>query len=320
MKKLILNEDKLNVLLEYAGFVSGWQKLIEHIYQYSMNNLLSLIRKYVPIQNRKGSKEDIFYYFETHDDVDLDYPMKSMVIPENHLNMLKISGIGEIVVEYIIDDNLGGAFDSSSMTINHKTNKLNGFTIILNLKELFLKEESFKQTIQHELTHAYEMMKRYKQHGTFKTDNDFENKFYSTNIVDENNKIKIVQAISYFFSKREMNAVVSEIAYMLRQYNPKTEQECWDLINKNHNSTFLYNINAIVKSLTKNPQRTIEIMDWIKENPQHSDMFPSIERYKGRPQAYQRRLIKVAQYKLNYITQKINKVIKVYLQEKSGVR
>ena len=27
MKKLILNEEKLNVLLEYAGFVSGWQKL-----------------------------------------------------------------------------------------------------------------------------------------------------------------------------------------------------------------------------------------------------------------------------------------------------
>ena len=106
MKKLILNENKFNVLLEYAGFVNGWQKFIDYIYEISLRNLNNLIRKIVPLQYRSQSKQQIFDFLENSDYISLDNPMQNFVITESNLNKLNIFGIKQITINYTIDDDL----------------------------------------------------------------------------------------------------------------------------------------------------------------------------------------------------------------------
>lgn len=308
MKKLILNEDKFNVLLEYAGFVSGWQKLIDHIYNISYDKIKRLI--FSLVKNRMGkTKEEIFNEFEMHDDVSWETPIKSWIIPENHLNVVNVYGIKQITVEYTIDDDMHGAFDRQSLSIS-EDGKLNNFTIIVNVKSLFLFEEKFKQTLQHELTHAYEVMRRYKQKGEDSTNMNFNNKYYKMNK-------GIVDGMSYYFSKVEMNAFISETAYMLRQYNPKNEQECWSLIKENGGGDFLNALKQIKNGLETNINYTYSVIEFLEMNPEHIDMFPTKNGYSVK--GYQKRLIRVADFKINYFMKKLNKIIKVYLQRKGVV-
>lgn len=310
MKKLILNEDKFNVLLEYAGFVSGWQKLIEHIYETSERNLYKLIRSVVPLQYLSRPKKEIWEYFENLDNISLDEPMKDFIIVEKHLNMLNVYGIKQITIEYTIDDNLGGAFNKDSMTVG-EDGKLNNFTIILNLRELYLNGEKFKETIQHELTHAYEMLKRYSKKGEVVTNRNFGNKHYTTDAKG------IVNGISYYFSKIEMNAVVSEAAYRLQRMKARNEQDCWDILQNSTCNNFLNTMREIRNGLENNINYTYSIIEFLHMNPEHIDMFPSTKGYSI--QSYQKRLIKVADYKINYLMKKLNKVVKTYLKRKGVV-
>lgn len=305
MKKLILNEHKLNVLLEYAGFVNGWQKLIDHIYKISYDKTKRLVFSYVKDRFDKTNQE-IFEEFELNDNVSWDKPLNDWIIPERHLNMVNVFGIKQITVTYKIDDNMHGAFDREAISIG-QDGKLNNFTIVVNIKTLFINEENYKQILQHELTHAYELMKRHKQKGSERTNMNLNNKYYKLNK-------GIVDGMSYYFSKVEMNAFISETAYMLMQKQPKNEQKCWQLINTNSGGEFLNSLKEIKKGLETNINYTYSVIEFLKLNPEHSDMFPSTNGYSI--QGYQRRLIRVADFKINYFLNKLNKIVKVYLQRK----
>lgn len=310
MKKLILNENKFNVLLEYAGFVNGWQKFIDYIYEISLRNLNNLIRKIVPLQYRSQSKQQIFDFLENSDYISLDNPMQDFIITESNLNKLNIFGIKQITINYTIDDDLAGAFNNQSMHIGDD-GKLDNFTIVVNLKPLYTLGENYKQTLQHELTHAYEMLKRYKKKGETLTNRNFGNKHYS------NNPKGIVNGMSYYFSKVEMNAVISEAAYMLQQKNPKTEEECWKLLRESNCGEFLNVLNQIRNGLKTNISYTYSVIEFLNMNQEHIDMFPNPRNHNVN--SYQKRLIRSAEFKVNYFMKKLNKVVKTYLKRKGVV-
>lgn len=310
MKKLILNENKFNVLLEYAGFVNGWQKFIDYIYEISLRNLNNLIRKIVPLQYRSQTKQQIFDFLENSDYISLDNPMQNFVITESNLNKLNIFGIKQITINYTIDDDLAGAFNNQSMHIGDD-GKLDNFTIVVNLKPLYTLGENYKQTLQHELTHAYEMLKRYKKKGETLTNRNFGNKHYS------NNPKGIVNGMSYYFSKVEMNAVISEAAYMLQQKNPKTEEECWQLLRESDCGNFLNVLNQIRNGLKTNISYTYSVIEFLNMNQEHIDMFPNPRNHNVN--SYQKRLIRSAEFKVNYFMKKLNKVVKTYLKRKGVV-
>ena len=309
MKKLILNEDKFNVLLEYAGFVNGWQKLIDYIYEFSYEKTYKYIKSIV--KNTQGkSSEEIFSEFSLDDNVSWEKTFNDWVISENYLNMLNVYGVRNITIKYMIDDEVGGGFDSDSMSIG-KDGKLNNITIIINVKNLFFNASNYKQTIQHELSHAYEMMERIKQNGYDSSKMNYNNKHYKSGS-------GIVNGMSYYFSKREMNAVISETAYMLQQNKPKNEQECWELINNSYAiNNFYRTLMEIKNALERNINYTYSVIEFLKMNGEHIDMFPNPRN--NNVQSYQRRLIRSADFKINYFKQKINKVVKSYLQRKGVV-
>lgn len=309
MKKLILTENKFNVLLEYAGFVNGWQKLIDYIYQYSYEKTYKYIKSIV--KNTQGkTSEEIFSEFSLNDNVSWEKTFNDWVISENYLNMLNVYGIKNITIKYMIDDDFSGSFDSDSMSIG-KDGKLNNFTIIINVKNLYFNTTDYKQTLQHELSHAYEMMKRIKQNGYDSSKMNYKNKHY-------NSGSGIVNGISYYFSKREMNAVISETAYLLQQNNPNNEQECWNLINNSYAITNFYNtLEQIKNGLERNINYTYSVIEFLKINNEHIDMFPNPRN--NNVQSYQRRLIRSAEFKIQYFKNKLNKVVKTYLKRKGVV-
>ena len=308
MKKLILNENKLNVLLEYAGFVSGFENLIEHIYNISYDKISRLIKSIVKNRMNKTSTQ-IFQEFEADDNVDLDEPIKDWIIPQHHLQMINIKNIKQITIKYVIDDNYDGGFDNKSVSID-ENGIINNLTIIINIKKLFFDGKMYKNTLQHELTHAYEMMQRYKQNGNYKASLNQSHKYYNT-------KKGIVDGMSYYYSKLEMNAAISETMFLLKQKNPQNEQECWDLINQNYGGQYLNTLIEMKNGLETNINYTYSVIEFIKMNPQHIDMFPSVRN--ENVASYQRRLLKVANYKIDYFKQKLNKVVKTYLIKKGVV-
>lgn len=311
MKKIFLSENKLNVLLEYASFVNGFQYLIDHIYNISSENTNKLIKSIV--KNRlKRTKEDMFQEFEYNDYVSLDKPLKDWIIPQHHLQKIKINDIKQVTIKYMIDDDIDGGFDNKSVTMDPKSGLVNNLTIVINIKQLFLKGENYKQTLQHEFTHAYEMIQRYKQNGELKTNMTNSNRYYQYNK-------GIVDGMSYYFSQVEINAAISETAYMLRQNNANTEEECWNLINDENSYAykFLNALSEIYNRLQTNINYTYSVVEFIKMNPEHIDMFPSPRNQNIA--SYQRRLVRAANYKIKYFKQKLNKIVKTFTQQKSGV-
>ena len=308
MKKLILNENKLNVLLEYAGFVSGFENLIEHIYNISYDKVSRLVKSIVKNRMNKTSTQ-IFQEFEADDNVDLDEPIKDWIIPQHHLQMVNIKNVKQITIKYVIDDNYDGGFENKSISID-ENGIINNLTIIINIKKLFFNGKMYKNTLQHELTHAYEMMQRYKQNGNYKASLNQSHKYY-------NIKKGIVDGMSYYYSKLEMNAAISETMFLLKQKNPQNEQECWDLINQNYGGQYLNTLIEMKNGLETNINYIYSVIEFIKMNPQHIDMFPSVRN--ENVASYQRRLLKVANYKIDYFKQKLNKVVKTYLMKKGVV-
>lgn len=310
MKKLILNEKKFNVLLEYAGYVDIFIYLIDHIYNISYERLIKLIKSVVKNRFQKTPQE-IFQEFEIDDNVNLDETLKDWIIPQHHLQKVNVKDIKQITIKYMIDDNIDGGFDEESVSMD-ENGLINNLTIIINVKKMFFEGEKYKNTLQHEFTHAYEMIQSYKKNGEEKTNMIYRNKFYQ-------HGNSIINLMSYCFSRKELNAAISETAYLLRQTNPKTEQECWNVINGNsYASNFLSGLYKIYEGLKTNINYTYSLIEFIKLNPEHIDMLPSVRN--KNVASYQRRFLSSTKDKIKYFNKKLNKVVKVYIQEKSGVK
>lgn len=149
-------------------------------------------------------------------------------------------------------------------------------------------------------------MQRYKKKGELNTNLNQNNRYYNPNK-------GIVDGMSYYFSKTEMNAVISETYYMLEQKKPINEQECWKIIENSFAAKFLNMLNNIKNGLETNINYTYTVIEFLQINPQYVDMFPSTRN--NNVSSYQKRLVRSANFKIQYFKQKLNKVVKTYLKK-----
>ena len=301
MKKIIISENKFNVLLEYSGFVNKYMNLIDYIYKYSYENLCKMISKVVDTKGK--TKDVIIKEFINSDMVSADKPMRDWIISENYISMTNVDDIRQITIVYMTDENMGAYIDRNNLRMD-SDGKIRNVVIGINIIPLFTKGEAFKSLLQHEFTHLYEFINRYKKNGVDKTNMNFDNKYYST-------KSDIVSFMSYYFSKVEMNAVISETMHVLINGKPKNEEDAWNLIKNSNAMEFINQLNTIENALKNNIRNVYAVMEFLKMNPEHVDMFPSVRN--NNVGAYQRRLVKVAELKKEYFQNKIKKTIKTYL-------
>lgn len=314
MKTIIITENQCKCLLENMGNVSYFDKLMEYITNASSRSLNRLLLSKmnginVPENDVKQRLKALFQVVEKYN-ISKDMPIDDLVIDEDLLIRFGINNIKQVTIEYIIDYSLGGGFDNNSIGKLTNDNKIDNITIIANLAILFLNRTDFIVMLRHEFTHAFEIIQRVLKNGLQKTQMSFNNKYYSTQVND------FINNISYYFSKTEMNAFVSEAYKMLNQSNVTDLNGCYDLLFKNEHSSireFRKELSNIYQLLSNDIYYTKKIVEFIRRNPEHVDMFPSI---KGRSvESYQRRLVKVAYYKISYFDKKINRIIKLYLND-----
>jgi hypothetical protein len=305
--KLILKEAQERILHkyilnEYAGYVNGWSNLIQYIYNHT-NKLFNSIRN---SYNNQLDDEIVSILRKSYEDT-YDDAFPPLVIKENTLNKLGIYNLMTLTIHYIIYSGLdGAAFDKDSITrIN---NKYNNAEIYISVPNLIVRENELKVSLQHELTHLYQLLKMYKQNGIEHTNNTFQNKFYNSNL-EKNN---IPNIFSYAFSKIELNAYISEL------YTELTEKQA-DMNNYKEivsNSKIYDLLNLLIKIKNafsgKNWEKyTTQVINWIDNNPEHIDMFPSNNGMSL--QRYNKRLIMMMNDKIKYINAKINKLVERYL-------
>lgn len=306
--RLLINESQEKTLYkyllkEYGGYVSGFERTINYIYDKISKTVNSLLAKDKDIIAKLLAKYD--------KDDDLFNIIPPLVIDEQTLNKLGIKNVKRLEINYFVSKgNTGGAFNSNATDID-EDNKFNriqlylniGYTIESNMKNL-------KEMLQHELTHAYQILRMYREKGVDNTYNNFNNKYYTSDI-EKNN---LPHIFSYKFSKIELNAYISELYTVLKESNANLTNYK-DIVREStiyQTYRLLIDIEKAFKGNNRIKQ-TEKVMQWINENPEHVDMFPSS---KGMTvERYNKRLIAMCNDKLTYIYDKIRKITERYLMD-----
>lgn len=306
--RLLINESQEKtlhkyLLKEYGGYVSGFERTINYIYDKISKTVNSLLAKDKDIIAKLLTKYD--------KDDDLFNIIPPLVIDEQTLNKLGIKNVKRLEINYFVSKgNTGGAFNSNATDID-EDNKFNriqlylniGYTIESNMKNL-------KEMLQHELTHAYQILRMYREKGVDNTYNNFNNKYYTSDI-EKNN---LPHIFSYKFSKIELNAYISELYTVLKESNANLTNYK-DIVREStiyQTYRLLIDIEKAFKGNNRIKQ-TEKVMQWINENPEHVDMFPSS---KGMTvERYNKRLIAMCNDKLTYIYDKIRKITERYLMD-----
>lgn len=307
--RIIVNESQYNIiynelLKEYGGYVSGLEKLISYI----GNTVVEKINKII-LQNKKYNK------LQLTDKLSQMYKGKiytTFNIDEKKLMELNINNIENVeIILYFDNNDTYAAFDRNGTMLSDNNNgKVDNITIYINGSSVLKDHMQLQLALQHELTHATQLINMYIQKGQTNIDNNFDNKYYTLDL-ETNNLPKI---FSYYFSKLELNAYISELGTLLKQYKAdRTNYK--EIIQKSDIYQTLLLLRKTYDFLNGNNKEkyTLQIMNWIKDNPQHVDMFPSMEGRNNTWQQYNRRLLKMIQDKDEYITKKIDNVVGQYL-------
>ena len=307
MKRVILNENQVETLLEYAGYVNVFERLtdivVERFYERLIDN--GMLNGF---DLRNSNQEIIDAYRDALYNNKLKVPFRGIVVKpydEANMNFCRLEHL------YVLPrtDAMGGSFDPKKLSYNKEKNSFTYITIYVN-PMLCLNDKNKKvlnTVIQHELTHAYEFMNRIVKNGQEKTYDEFDNKYYSR--PDSNS---IVERLSYVLSKMELNAMISELwRYFLEQ---KTEG--WFLSTDVKYSTIgkkYAEIEQLKYNFEHDINNTYEVMEFIHMYPQYASMFPKTRN--NNVYSMQRRIVRALDYKLNYIKNKVNRLIKRYKNE-----
>lgn len=305
--RLLINESQEKtlykyILKEYGGYVSGFEPTINYMYEKIFLTVKKLLSK------NKNIINDLLKKYSTI--IKLDNIIKPLIINEATLNKLGIKNVKKIIIHYFVsNNNSAAAFDNNGTDIDEKDNKFDKIELYVNIG--YLVESNFiylKKSLQHELTHVYQLLRMYRQKGVENTDDTFSNKYYA-NDVEANN---LPQIFSYHFSKIEINAYVSELYTALKESNANMTNYK-NVVNNSsiyQNYMLLAKIEEALNGRNKS-KYTQEILKWINENPEHVDMFPSS---KGMTvEKYNKRLIAMCNDKLTYMYDKIRKITERYL-------
>lgn len=311
MKKIILNENRLSVLLEYAGYVNIFERLVDYvankIFQAAKQNIIDngidiydgfniIYKEYIRIMNTPNY-----------------IPMDNIIIQSYELSELIPSNIRIKTIVFYPSIN-ETCFNVTNSVYNEKAKIFTIASFRINPSLCFKddnKMSSLKIALQHEFTHLYEYLKRYSNGGYKHGMNDFNNKYY--NFHDRNKNI--VAKLSYYLNPSEINAKISEFYRELLDISKNIEMDvkfCYDILDKTNVGVLIKDLIKIKNDFEKNPDLTYQIMMWLIKNPTHLDMFPKVRN--NSPKTMQKRLIRMMDYKINYLYKKIDKIIKKFME------
>ena len=309
MKKVILSENNAKVLLEYAGYVNIWNRLIPIISeQFKERCLIHAKENGLDVSGDIDSLYDI--YKSMVDNNQITSVMQPFSIYSDDIKEyvpLKFCNLKRIIIMPTYKTS-GGSFRPSQMSYNEETKTFNLIVICLSPLLAFSKENKvLKNVLQHELTHAYEFMNKVVKKGYDYAINNMNNRYYAG--INHNN---IVDELSYILSKVEINAMISE----LWQFFLSHKTEDWFLTTEFKRSTIgkkMERIEVLKYWFENDIKYTKEVMKFLEDNPEHSDMFPKTRN--NNVSSMQKRIVRALDFKLKYIKNKVNRLINRYKKE-----
>lgn len=315
MKKIIISESTLNTLLEYAGYVDSFEQLIDYIAQKFFNHV------------KQNVVENGIDLYDGFDIIRQQYgeimkspnykPLESLKIESYETNDLMSNKFRVKNILLIPSENT--SFNLSNSIYNQKTNMYNWVIININPILCFKDDKSLgtlKRVLQHELTHVYEYLQRYKQNGYEKSINSFNNKYYNFYDKDKN----IVAKLSYELNQSEINAQISEMYRefldLSKEINFKNIDECYRMLQFTNIGKKIKTLEELRNRFANEIDLTYQIMLWLIKNPSHADMFPKVRN--NNPTAMQRRIVRALDYKIQIINKKVNRALKRFLFNLNG--
>lgn len=179
MKKIRLSESKYNILLEYAGYMSYFDKFIPYISnrikQEVYNNLL---QNNIDI-NKHSKKEIAKFYYKNYDSNNNLKKIKSIIVDTKRLRRFGIKDVGYIQIDFIVDKEAAASYSSADSKLTRK-GKMDCIYIDINIIAILACDE-IESTINHEFTHAYEKLKRLQKYGNEKVQSDSDKNYYNSN-------------------------------------------------------------------------------------------------------------------------------------------
>lgn len=307
---------KLN---EAQGYVQGLEKFINYILKYLENIAERIIdkeiRKNPELQNEE-KRNILKVAFRRHIKKYGEDNFKNIVPPgritKDTLENLGINGIEKLIINVYANLESGGAFSQYDSEFDNQRKCWNELSISLNIVPFIFSDKSdVATTIQHEMTHAFEYAKKVRLKGEDWADYSSANKYYKTSFT----KKDIVKRMSYVFSQSERNAVISSL-YTFLDYNNANRNNYKEIVEKSDYYIMLKIMNEILEQLRTNEDNCVStIVEWIKNNQEHVDMFPSIKNKSL--VRYQRRLITTLGLVIERFKEKGNKIISYYLTNKA---
>lgn len=309
---------KLN---EKQGYVQGLSNFIKYVLSYLENISKRIIRQerrtdssLYDIDDRIVLKRVFRRHILQYGEDNFKNIVPSIILSKTTLEKLGIYGIEKFRIDIYANLESGGAFNQYESSLKEDGNGWNELSISVNIVPFIFSDRSdVATTIQHEMTHAYEYAKQVRQKGEDWADNGTANKYYTTSF----NKQDIVKRMSYIFSQSERNANISSL-YTFLEYNNATEENYRSIVEKSDYYVMLINMEDILNKIKTNEDNCVnQIIDWIKKNQEHVDMFPSIKNKSLI--RYQRRLITALSVVIEKFKEKGNRIIKLYLKNKATV-
>lgn len=302
MKKIILNEDRLSVLLEYAGYVNVFERLVDYISQkfsescyrnaaengidiYNKDTLRSEYSKIMKSQNYKPMDRVVIQSYELYD-----------LIPSN-------IRIKTIMILPSMDDT---SFNIANSVYNEKAKMFTLVCLKVNPILSFGLDglDGLKKVFTHEMTHVYEYLQRYTKTGYQHNVDEFNKKYYDFHNKENN----IISDLSYTLNSSEINAYISEL-YRELVDNGMSRKYAYEWLHNTNIGKKLIHLEKLKERFINEPKLVKEVMMWLNNNPQHRKMFPSVRN--NNFQSIQKMLINMLNDRINYINKKVDRIIRI---------
>lgn len=305
----------MNNINETRGYVRGLEKFTQYVLDIMEKIKERFIEQYVRNNPQSSNFDDVTKmkysirdYITKYGETNMKSLTQPIEIDSNTLKSLGVYGINKFIVS--IYGNLSSSGMFSQYDSEYNGNNWDELSIELNLFLYMVGgAKEMAATIQHEMTHAYEYARHVKQKGIDSAKNSDKNHYYRSEMNDDN----IVNLCSYIFSKTERNAVISSL-YTTLQYSNANRENYQEVIQDSDYQIILNKMNEVRNRIANtNDTAFTEIVQWIKDNPEHVDMFPSIGNKSMT--RYRKRLLQSIDSVISNFQTKGTRVVKYYLQQ-----
>ena len=308
----------MKTIQEKRGYVNGLENFTNYVLNYLENICNRLISNEkiknpdLKFDNRTILKNVFKRHIMQYGEDNFRNIVQPIKINKQILEQLGVYGIDTFVIDIYANLDSGGFFNQYDSSLKSDGKGWNEIAISLNIiPYIFVNKADVASTIQHEMTHAYEYARQVKNKGSEWTEYNTQNKYYKTSLDDDDT----INMMSYIFSQSERNAVISSL-YTYLKYNNATKDNYIDIINNSDYAIMLKKMESVSNMIKNNSNNIVNnIIEWIKNNPEHVDMFPSIKNKSF--VRYQKRLLMAINSVINKFKIKGNRIIQYYLNNKA---